>query len=79
MIPHKYHGLVMGSKGHRVQDITQEFGVSVKFPDRNANADSKLCRIQCLIGASLSPWPFGVFLPCWTLVCIRVYILYFVL
>lgn len=41
VIPHKYHGLVMGSKGHRVQDITQEFGVSVKFPDRNANADNQ--------------------------------------
>lgn len=39
VIPHKYHGLVMGSKGHRVQDITQEFNVSIRFPDRNANTD----------------------------------------
>ena len=34
VIPQKYHRTVMGAKGYKVQEITKEFDVGVKFPDR---------------------------------------------
>jgi len=34
MIPQKYHRIIMGPKGSKVQSITEEFGVQIKFPDR---------------------------------------------
>ncbi|PSN46530.1 Vigilin [Blattella germanica] len=36
IIPQKHHRSVMGQKGHNVQDITKDFNVQIKFPDRNA-------------------------------------------
>jgi len=35
VIPQKYHRNVMGAKGLKIQAITGEFGVNIKFPDRN--------------------------------------------
>ena len=34
MIDQKYHRNVMGQKGYKVQDITREHNVQIKFPDR---------------------------------------------
>ncbi|CAH2246748.1 vigilin [Pelobates cultripes] len=37
MIPQKYHRSIMGPKGSRIQQITREYGVQIKFPDREEN------------------------------------------
>jgi len=34
VIAQKYHRIIMGPKGSKVQQITEEFGVQIKFPDR---------------------------------------------
>lgn len=34
IIPQKHHRIVMGAKGHKVQGITSDYDVQVKFPDR---------------------------------------------
>lgn len=34
MIPQQFHRTVMGGRGANVQEITQQFDVSIKFPDR---------------------------------------------
>lgn len=34
VIPQKHHRTVMGAKGHKVQAITSDFDVQIKFPDR---------------------------------------------
>ena len=36
VIPQKYHRTVMGAKGSKVQQVTQDFEVTIKFPDRPA-------------------------------------------
>ena len=42
VITQKFHRNVMGAKGSKVQDITKEFDVGIKFPDRPlANGDGK--------------------------------------
>jgi len=41
VIPQKDHRTVMGSKGCKVQSITQEFDVQVKFPDREARDENE--------------------------------------
>ncbi|KAF6114088.1 high density lipoprotein binding protein [Phyllostomus discolor] len=33
-IPQKFHRSVMGPKGSRIQQITRDYGVQIKFPDR---------------------------------------------
>lgn len=35
IIPQKHHRTVMGAKGHKVQAITSDFDVQIKFPDRD--------------------------------------------
>ncbi|KAF2884527.1 hypothetical protein ILUMI_21643 [Ignelater luminosus] len=35
IIPQKHHRTVMGAKGHKVQGITADFDVQIKFPDRD--------------------------------------------
>ena len=40
VIPQKDHRTVMGAKGCKVQSITQEFDVQVKFPDREARDEN---------------------------------------
>ncbi|XP_013786055.2 vigilin-like [Limulus polyphemus] len=39
IIPQVYHRTVMGAKGHKVQAITQEYSVQIKFPDREVKDD----------------------------------------
>jgi hypothetical protein len=34
-IPQKFHRTIMGSKGMRVQQITTEFDVKIKFPEKS--------------------------------------------
>ncbi|CAH1154251.1 unnamed protein product [Phaedon cochleariae] len=35
VIPQKHHRTVMGAKGHKVQAITSEYDVQIKFPERD--------------------------------------------
>lgn len=35
VIPQKHHRTVMGAKGRKVQSITSEYEVQIKFPDRD--------------------------------------------
>lgn len=35
IIPQKHHRTVMGAKGRKVQQITSEYEVQIKFPDRD--------------------------------------------
>lgn len=42
VIPQKHHRNVMGAKGHKVQGITSEFSVQVKFPDRDSYDQSQV-------------------------------------
>ncbi|KAM4041294.1 vigilin [Anomaloglossus baeobatrachus] len=37
MIPQRFHRSIMGPKGSRIQQITREHGVQIKFPDREEN------------------------------------------
>ncbi|XP_073530647.1 vigilin [Phyllobates terribilis] len=37
MIPQRFHRSIMGPKGSRIQQITREHGVLIKFPDREEN------------------------------------------
>ena len=36
VVPARQHGNIMGTKGHRIQEITRDHNVQVKFPDRKA-------------------------------------------
>lgn len=40
IIQQSHHRSVMGAKGTKVQAITQDYGVQIKFPDRNSSADT---------------------------------------
>lgn len=35
IIPQKHHRTIMGAKGRKVQMITSEYDVQIKFPDRD--------------------------------------------
>lgn len=39
VIPQRHHRIVMGSRGSKVQQITYEHDVHIKFPDRNATEE----------------------------------------
>ena len=42
VIPQKFHRTIMGSKGVRVQSVTTEFDVKIKFPEKSlVNADAE--------------------------------------
>ncbi|XP_033222679.1 vigilin [Belonocnema kinseyi] len=41
IIPKRFHRTVMGAKGCKVQNITSEFDVQIKIPDRDTYADEK--------------------------------------
>jgi len=55
IIPQKYHRTVMGAKGHQVQEITREFEVNIKFPDRptenkeGTHTRSRLVRAEWIV------------------------------
>ncbi|XP_063232691.1 vigilin [Bacillus rossius redtenbacheri] len=58
IIPQKHHRTVMGAKGYKVQGITQEFDVQVKFPDRDAQEEYHgLEEMQLVNGESEEPEP----------------------
>ncbi|KAM9299672.1 vigilin-like [Gastrophryne carolinensis] len=40
LIPQQHHRSIMGPKGIRVQQITREHGVQIKFPDREGNTQA---------------------------------------
>lgn len=41
-IPQKFHRSVMGPKGSRIQQITRDHGVQIKFPDREESPGGSL-------------------------------------
>ncbi|EZA55985.1 Vigilin [Ooceraea biroi] len=41
IIPQKHHRTVMGAKGRKVQNITSEYDVQIKFPDRDVYDEQK--------------------------------------
>lgn len=45
IIPQKHHRTVMGAKGGKVQRITSEFDVQIKFPDRDAQGMDYWCML----------------------------------
>ncbi|KAL0134248.1 hypothetical protein PUN28_001207 [Cardiocondyla obscurior] len=42
VIPQRHHRTVMGAKGRKVQNITSEYDVQIKFPDRDVYDDQKV-------------------------------------
>ena len=46
VIPQKHHRTVMGAKGVKVQGITSEFDVQIKFPDRDAQGTDDRCMVM---------------------------------
>jgi len=46
VIPQKHHRTVMGAKGVKVQGITSEFDVQIKFPDRDARGTDRRCMVM---------------------------------
>ncbi len=38
IIPQRYHRAIMGPKGCKIQQITRENEVQIKFPDRDESA-----------------------------------------
>ena len=34
VIPQKHHGNIMGAKGCKIQEITRQFNVNIKLPER---------------------------------------------
>lgn len=47
-IPQRYHRAVMGPKGCRIQHITREHEVQIKFPERDENAaGQKHDKLKC--------------------------------
>ncbi|EFN61569.1 Vigilin [Camponotus floridanus] len=42
VIPQKHHRTVMGAKGRKVQNITSEYDVQIKFPDRDVYEEQKV-------------------------------------
>lgn len=42
IIPQKHHRTVMGAKGRKVQNITSEYDVQIKFPDRDVYEEQKV-------------------------------------
>ncbi|KAG8140818.1 hypothetical protein E2320_003488 [Naja naja] len=41
IIPQRYHRVVMGAKGYKVQQITRDHDVFIKFPERDDNSGSE--------------------------------------
>lgn len=39
ILPQKHHRTVMGAKGHKVQTITSDFDVQIKFPERDNTSE----------------------------------------
>jgi hypothetical protein len=48
VIPQKHHRTVMGAKGVKVQGITSEFDVQIKFPDRDARGTDHRCMVMVI-------------------------------
>ena len=53
VIPQHHHRTIMGTKGHKVQGITTEFNVQIKFPEKNNFGKQKLVYVTLRIFTSL--------------------------
>jgi len=46
-VPRKYHGNIMGPKGHRIQEISKTHNVTIKIPDRNTEGTAFVQYLIC--------------------------------
>ncbi|KAG5317065.1 VIGLN protein, partial [Acromyrmex heyeri] len=46
VIPQRHHRTVMGAKGRKVQNITSEYDVQIKFPDRDIYDEQKVEQVN---------------------------------
>ncbi|XP_026876745.2 vigilin isoform X2 [Electrophorus electricus] len=46
VVPQRYHRTVMGPKGCRIQQITREHDVQVKFPERDESSAQEACPVE---------------------------------
>jgi len=55
VIPNKHHRVVIGTKWSNINDLSQRFNVSIKFPERSQSAQpaSQEGRHLCLLYAVL--------------------------
>lgn len=56
VIPQKFHRSIMGPKGSRIQQITRDHNVQIKFPERedpqgngSIHAAERTCRIKSVL------------------------------
>ena len=47
-ISQRFHRAVMGPKGSRIQQITRDHEVQIKFPEREESAGQSFSRCVCL-------------------------------
>ncbi|XP_066966353.1 vigilin [Macrobrachium rosenbergii] len=55
IIPQKYHRTVMGARGSKVQAITTEFDVQIKFPEKDLNIDMSQMQINGEVNGDAEP------------------------
>ncbi|GAB6018560.1 hypothetical protein CHUAL_000255 [Chamberlinius hualienensis] len=60
VIPQKYHRTVMGAKGSKVQAITQEFDVQIKFPDREIREENDESQLNGEVNAPVNGDSFNI-------------------
>ncbi|XP_072522982.1 vigilin [Salminus brasiliensis] len=46
VVPQRFHRAVMGPKGYRIQQITREHEVQIKFPEREESAAQEVCPVE---------------------------------
>ncbi len=46
VIPQRQHRTVMGAKGYKVQEITRDCDVGIKFPDRPVETEGEISHCQ---------------------------------
>lgn len=46
VVPQRFHRAVMGPKGCRIQQITREHEVQIKFPEREESAAQEICPVE---------------------------------
>lgn len=67
-IPQKFHRSVMGPKGSKIQQITRDYNVQIKFPDREENPGGSWAGVVGPLPTSVSR-DSGVALVCRSRLC----------
>uniref|UniRef100_A0A8C9VDS7 High density lipoprotein binding protein b n=1 Tax=Scleropages formosus TaxID=113540 RepID=A0A8C9VDS7_SCLFO len=58
IVPQRYHRAVMGPKGSRIQQITRDCEVQIKFPERDESAGSSCRRLNSRVNTGSAPDSF---------------------